>query len=58
MVCLLPPFAQFHSGNGAEVHGVHAVADTSDKGQAQSRRVAVNYLYDVDQTERNHESFA
>ena len=52
------PVARFHLGNGAEVHDVHAGADTSENGQAQSRGAMVNYLYNVDHTERNHESFA
>ncbi len=52
------PVARFHLGNGAEVHDIHAGADTSTKGMAQSRGAMVNYLYDLDQTERNHEAFA
>lgn len=51
------PVARFHLGNGAEVHEVHAQADKSPNGQTQSRGAMVNYLYNVDHTERNHESF-
>ena len=52
------PVARFHLGNGAEIHDVHADADTSTNGMAQASGAMVNYLYDLTQTERNHESFA
>ncbi|WP_323765987.1 malonyl-CoA decarboxylase [Marinovum sp.] len=52
------PVARFHLGNGALVHAVHAEADTSDKGRAQSGGVMVNYLYDLARVEQNHEVFA
>ena len=45
-------------GNGAIVHAVHAGADVSPKGQAQSGGAMVNYLYDLDKVEQNHEKFA
>lgn len=54
----LDPVARFHLGNGAAIHEVHAGADVSDKGRAQSAGVMVNYLYDLSQTEQNHEAFA
>ena len=52
------PVARFHLGNGALVHKVHARADTSDKGMAQSGGVMVNYLYDLARVSQNHEHFA
>jgi malonyl-CoA decarboxylase len=52
------PVARFHLGNGAVLHAVHAGADTSDKGLAQSAGAMVNYLYDLTQVERNHEAYA
>ena len=52
------PVTRFHLGNGAEVYDVHAGADTSANGMAQSSGTMVNYLYDLTQTERNHENFA
>ncbi len=52
------PVARFHLGNGAEIHDIHAGADSSDAGLAQSGGAMVNYLYDLSQTERNHENFA
>ena len=50
--------ARFHLGNGASIHRVHAGADTSDKGLAQSGGAMVNYAYDLDLITRNHEGFA
>ena len=54
----LDPVARFHLGNGAEVHDIHAAADLSDKGRAQSRGAMVNYLYDPARVEQNHEAYA
>ncbi|MDU8909958.1 malonyl-CoA decarboxylase [Aestuariicoccus sp. MJ-SS9] len=52
------PVARFHLGNGAEVHALHADADTSDKGRAQSGGAMVNYLYDPAAVAQNHERYA
>ncbi|WP_417607362.1 malonyl-CoA decarboxylase [Primorskyibacter flagellatus] len=54
----LDPVARFHLGNGAVVHALHAGADTSPKGRAQSEGVMVNYLYDLARVSQNHEKFA
>lgn len=54
----LDPVARFHLGNGAEIHDVHAAADLSPNGIAQSGGVMVNYLYDLSKAERHHEAFA
>lgn len=54
----LDPVARFHLGNGAQVHKLHADADTSDKGIDQSCGVMVNYLYNLGKVARNHERFA
>lgn len=54
----LDPVARFHLGNGAQVYDIHANADTSANGLAQSSGAMVNYLYDLSLTERNHEDFA
>ncbi|RBW58460.1 decarboxylase [Phaeobacter gallaeciensis] len=54
----LDPVARFHLGNGAAVHELHAGADTSENGIAQSSGAMVNYLYDLKRTERLHEEFA
>ena len=52
------PVARFHLGNGAMVHAVHADADISDKGRAQSGGTMVNYLYDLGTVAQNHEGYA
>lgn len=54
----LDPVARFHLGNGAEIHDVHANADSSENGRVQSSGAMVNYLYDLSQTEKNHENYA
>ena len=52
------PVARFHLGNGALVHEVHAGADTSASGQAQSGGAMVNYLYNPGRIAVNHEAYA
>ncbi|MDK3075693.1 malonyl-CoA decarboxylase [Sedimentitalea sp. JM2-8] len=52
------PVARFHLGNGALVHAVHANADTSANGIAQSGGMMVNYLYDLALISQNHERYA
>ena len=52
------PVAQFHLGNGAQVYVIHAKADLSEKGRGQSAGAMVNYLYDLDRIETNHEGYA
>lgn len=54
----LDPVARFHLGNGARLERVHADADLSERGIAQAAGLMVNYLYDLDAIERNHESYA
>jgi len=51
------PVARFHLGNGASIHAVHADADISDTGRAQSGGVMVNYHYDLKTVELNHELY-
>ena len=54
----LNPVSRFHLGNGAEVHRINWLADTSDNGLRQSHGLMVNYLYRLEDIERNHEAFA
>ena len=54
----IDPVARFHLGNGAQIYDIHADADTSANGLAQSSGAMVNYLYDLSQTQRRHEDFA
>ncbi len=49
--------ARFHLGNGARLERVNWGADTTAKGFAQSFGLMVNYVYDLDQVERNHEEY-
>lgn len=51
------PVARFHLGNGALVHAVHANADSSERGQAQSGGAMVNYLYNLAKLSENHERY-
>ena len=51
------PVAKFHLGNGARLQRINWLGDTSEKGIAQSYGLLVNYLYDLDAIERNHEGF-
>ena len=52
------PVARFHLGNGARIHALHATADRSANGKSRSHAVMVNYLYDLEQLEANHQKFA
>lgn len=52
------PVARFHLNNGASIHDVHASADLSANGLAQSGGAMVNYLYDLGRITENHEAFA
>ena len=51
------PVARFHLGNGAILHKINLHADPSAKGIKQSQGTMVNYLYDLDVVEKNHEQF-
>ena len=52
------PVARFHLGNGARLERINWLADTSDKAIAQAQGLMVNYLYDLDHIEKNHEAYA
>ena len=54
----LDPVARFHLNNGALVEAVHANADISANGLAQSCGVMVNYRYDLNKISTNHEAYA
>jgi malonyl-CoA decarboxylase len=49
--------ARFHLDNGARLERVNVNADPSPKGLRESFGVMVNYLYDLDAIEANHERF-
>lgn len=52
------PVARFHLGNGARLERINLDADLSENGLRQSGGVMVNYLYDLDEIEANHEAYA
>ncbi len=52
------PVARFHLGNGARLERIHGNANTAPRGLQESYGVMVNYLYDPDTIEANHEGFA
>jgi malonyl-CoA decarboxylase len=49
--------ARFHLRNGARLERVNWAADNSPRGLAQSAGIMVNYLYQLDEVERNHEAY-
>ena len=51
------PVAKFHLGNGAILEKINLNADLSDKGIMQSKGLMVNYLYNLELLEQNHELF-
>ena len=52
------PVARFHLNNGARLERINLRADLSRKGLQESFGLMVNYLYDLNRIEVNHESFA
>ena len=51
------PVARFHLGNGASLEQINYLGDTSLNGLNLSGGLMVNYLYDLDQIEKNHEAY-
>ncbi|MGA9003456.1 MAG: malonyl-CoA decarboxylase [Pseudolabrys sp.] len=54
----LDAVARFHLGNGARLERINWLADTSERAMAQAHGLMVNYLYDLDEIEKNHEAYA
>ena len=52
------PVARFHLHNGARLERINWLADASRKGLRDSLGLMVNYTYDPDTIEKNHEQFA
>jgi malonyl-CoA decarboxylase len=52
------PVARFHLGNGARLERINWLADMSEKALVQADGLMVNYLYDLDDIEKNHETYA
>ncbi|GLK67054.1 malonyl-CoA decarboxylase [Hansschlegelia plantiphila] len=51
------PVARFHLGNGARLERVNFLADRSARAGRQAHGMMVNYLYELDEIEANHEAF-
>jgi len=51
------PVARFHLNNGAVLDRINLMADASAKGLRQSFGLMVNYRYELDAVEENHERF-
>ncbi|MGE5148429.1 MAG: malonyl-CoA decarboxylase [Candidatus Eiseniibacteriota bacterium] len=54
----LDAVARFHLGNGARLERLNWLGDTSARAMQQAHGFMVNYLYDLDDIEKNHEAFA
>ncbi|MEN3351456.1 MAG: malonyl-CoA decarboxylase [Bradyrhizobium sp.] len=54
----IDPVARFHLGNGARLERINWLGNTAERAMAESYGIMVNYLYDHDSIERNHEAFA
>ena len=50
--------ARFHLGNGARLERIDWLGDLSPKGMRESAGIMVNYLYRLDDIEKNHEAYA
>jgi malonyl-CoA decarboxylase len=51
------PVARFHLGNGARLERINWLGNVAPRGIAESFGLMVNYLYDPDAIEANHEAF-
>ena len=51
------PVARFHLGNGASLEQINFLGDVSSNGIGLSGGLMVNYLYDLEKVEQNHETF-
>jgi malonyl-CoA decarboxylase len=55
---LIDSVARFHLGNGARLERIDWLGDLSPKGLRESAGVMVNYLYRLEDIEKNHEAYA
>jgi malonyl-CoA decarboxylase len=55
---LIDSVARFHLGNGARLERIDWLGDLSPKGLRESAGIMVNYLYRLDDIEKNHEAYA
>jgi malonyl-CoA decarboxylase len=55
---LIDSVARFHLGNGARLERINWLGDPSPKGLRESAGLMVNYLYRLEDIEKNHEAYA
>jgi malonyl-CoA decarboxylase len=55
---LIDSVARFHIGNGARLEKINWLGDLSPKGLRESAGIMVNYLYRLEDIEKNHEAYA
>ena len=55
---LIDSVARFHLGNGARLERINWLGDLSPKGLRESAGFMVNYLYRIEDIEKNHEAYA
>src|SRR5579859_535660 len=55
---IIDSVARFHLGNGARLERINWLGDLSSKGLRESAGIMVNYLYRLDDIEKNHEAYA
>jgi malonyl-CoA decarboxylase len=55
---MIDSVARFHLGNGARLERINWLGDLSPKGLRESAGIMVNYLYRLDDFEKNHEAYA
>jgi malonyl-CoA decarboxylase len=55
---LIDQVARFHLGNGARLERIDWLGDLSPKGLRESAGIMVNYLYRLEDIEKNHEAYA
>jgi malonyl-CoA decarboxylase len=53
----LDPVAHFHLSNGARMERLNWLGDRSPRGMGQSAGMMINYLYDLNRIEDNHEAY-
>ena len=51
------PVARFHLGNGARLERINWLGNSAPRGIQESFGIMVNYLYDIETIESNHEAF-
>ncbi len=54
----LDPVANFHLTNGARIERLNWLADKSENGMKNAAGLMVNYLYDLERIEANHEAYS